>query len=73
MYVAHHRHRRRDVDHITLLHEQFFRLGAYRLDEWLGEELFAVELFDALVQVDAGCTGLVGQFKGGGVIERHTW
>lgn len=37
MYVANHRHRRRDVYDITLLHQQLFRFGTYRLDQWLGQ------------------------------------
>lgn len=42
-----------DVYDVALFHEQLFCFGAYCFDEWFGEELFAVELRDALVQVNA--------------------
>lgn len=43
------------VHHIALLHQKLFCLGAYRLDDGVGEELFSVETCDAFVEVYAGC------------------
>lgn len=55
MYVPDDRDRRLYVHHIAFLHQQLFRLGAYRLDDGVGEELFSVEACDAFVEVYAGC------------------
>lgn len=43
-----------DVHDIALLHQQLFRLGADGLDDRVGEELFAVEAGDALIEIDTG-------------------
>lgn len=53
MNVAHHGHGGRDVDDIALFHEQFLCFGAYRLNQRFGQELLAIKLFDALVEIDA--------------------
>ena len=41
--VADHCYRRLDMYNIALLHQQLFRLGAYRLDDGVGEQLFLVQ------------------------------
>ena len=46
---------RQDVHDIALLHQQLFRLGAYRFDDGVGEELLLVQAGDAFVEVYAGC------------------
>ena len=56
VYVSHYCHRRQDVHDIALLHQQLFRFGAYRFDDRVGEQFFAVETGDALIEVDAGWT-----------------
>lgn len=40
---------------IALLHEQFLRLSAHRLDDRVGQQLLAVQSLDTFVQVYAGC------------------
>jgi hypothetical protein len=42
MNVTNHCHRSLDVYDIALLHEQLFRLGAYRLNDRVREQLFLV-------------------------------
>lgn len=44
-----------DVDDIALTHEKLLGLGAYRLDDGLGEEFLFVQTLDALVKVDRSC------------------
>jgi len=41
------------VNNIALFHKQFFCFGAYCFDQRFGEELFAVELRNALVKINA--------------------
>lgn len=53
MYVTDDGNGRRYVDDIALFHEQFLCFGAYCFDQRLGQELFAVQLFNALVEVNA--------------------
>lgn len=66
MDIADHRNRRLDVHHIALLHKQLFCLSAHRFDDRVGEELLAVEPFDAFVQIDAGyATWLANKSHGG--------
>lgn len=52
MDVPHHGDRCFDMHDIALLHEQLLCLGTDGLNDWLGQELLAVEPFDAFVQVD---------------------
>lgn len=54
MNVADNGDRGLDVHDIALLHQQLFRLGADGLDDRVGEELFAVEAGDALIEIDTG-------------------
>lgn len=43
MDITHDRDRRPDVHDVTLFHEQFLRLGAYCLDDRLGQQLLLIE------------------------------
>lgn len=52
MYVADDRDGGAHVDDIALAHEQLLRLGAYGLNDGLGEELLLVEARYTFVQVD---------------------
>lgn len=53
MDVTDDRDRRLDVDDIALLHQQLLGLGAYCLDDGIGQEFFAVEPSDAFIEVYA--------------------
>lgn len=50
--ISDHRDRSRNVDDIALFHQQFLRLGAYRFDHRVCQQLFPVESLNALVEVD---------------------
>lgn len=52
MDVPHHGDRCFDMHDIALLHKQLLGLGTDGLNDWLGQELLAVEPFDAFIQVD---------------------
>lgn len=54
MDVADDRDGRLHLHDIALLHQQLLRLGAYCLDDRVGEELLVVQPFDAFVEVDTG-------------------
>jgi hypothetical protein len=54
MNIPNNSHRRLDMNHIALFHEQLLRLGTDSLDHRLSQELLAVYSFDALIQVDTG-------------------
>jgi hypothetical protein len=56
--VADDRDRCLYVHDIALFHKQFLRLSAHRFDDRVGQELLAVEAFDAFVQIYAGYTRL---------------
>lgn len=49
MDIPHHSHRRLDMNHIALFHEQLLSLGTDSLDHGLGQELLAIESLDALI------------------------
>lgn len=44
-----------NVHDIALLHQELFCLGAYCLDDRVGEKFFFVEASNALIEVDGGC------------------
>lgn len=52
MNVTYDSDRRRDVNDIALFHKQLFGFGTYCLDQRLGQQLFAIQLFNALIEVD---------------------
>jgi hypothetical protein len=56
VYVPDDRHRRPDMHHIALLHEQLLRFRAYCLDHRLGEELLLRQARYALVEVYGSCS-----------------
>lgn len=45
-----------DVYNIALLHQHFFRFCTYCFNQGFGKELLFVELRDAFIEVNAGCT-----------------
>lgn len=62
--ITNDRHGSRNVDDIALLHQQFFRLGAYRLHHRVCQQLFFIQPFDALVEVDTRCISKLGLLLG---------
>lgn len=61
--ISDHRDRSRNVDHIALFHQQFLRLGAYRFDHRVCQQLFPVESLNALVEVDTSCSNGEGPHR----------
>jgi hypothetical protein len=51
--VSYYRNGGCDVNHIALLHQQFFRFGAYGFDHRVRQQLLSIQPLNALVQVDA--------------------
>jgi len=54
MYIPNYRNRCLHMYHITLLHQQLFRLGTYCFDEGFGEEVLLVEAFYAFIEIHRG-------------------
>lgn len=59
MNISHNGNRGSDVNHIALLHQKLFRLGAYRLNDQICQQFFPIESLNALVQIDTSCPELV--------------
>lgn len=53
-----------NVHNVTLLHQELLRLGAYCLDDGVGEELLLVEASYALIEVDGRCEERVSGLNG---------